>query len=186
MAEFKACSSCQIPKSNFLQTTSTTPAHSKSLFDVNGVDKYTGCAPIMSDGRLFTNWTPRCAQVYGNENQLNSYDSRQKLINHAEELMKKNAGEAYLNAKCGPCYENPDWNTGTMLPELHIQTCDARTCTFTPNSEDGLGLGRYYWNPKMESDYQKQLIKAKEQEQQFFKEQLQGSINPFGADYLPF
>jgi hypothetical protein len=150
------------------------------------IQKTVGCTPIMADGRLFTNWAPRCAQVYMHENQLNSYDSRQKLINNATTFMKENAGNAYIAASCGPCFENPDWNTGTMLPELHKQTCDARTCTFTPNHKDGLGLGRQYWNPKMDSEYQKRFIESKEQQQQFFKDQLNGALNPFNADYMPF
>jgi hypothetical protein len=136
----------------------------------------------MSDGRLFTN----CAQVYMNENQLSSYDGRQKLIKNATEIMKENAGNAYVKAQCGPCYENPDWNTGTMLPELDTQTCDARTCTFTPNHKNGLGLGRQYWNPKVDSDYQKQFLAAKHEQQQYFKDQLNGALNPFNADYMPF
>ena len=140
----------------------------------------------MADGRLFTNWAPRCAQEYQNPNHLSSYESRQKLINSASEIMKENAGTAYINARCGPCYENPDWQTGTMLPEFDMQTCNARTCTFTPNHKDGLGLGRKYWNPKTDSEYQKRFEEAKQQEQVYFKDQLNGAINPFGADYMPF
>jgi hypothetical protein len=73
-----------------------------------------------------------------------------------------------------------------MLPEIHMQTCDARTCTFTPNSKDGLGLGRQYWNPKIDSEYQKKFLEGKAQEQHFFKDQLKGAVNPFNADYMPF
>lgn len=179
MAEIsKSCTSCSAPVSSAVAAS----------FDnkVTPIQKTVGCAPLMADGRLFTNWTPRCSQVYQTPNFASSYESRQKLIHNAIEIMKQNAGAAYVNARCGPCYENPDWNTGTMLPEQHIQTCDARTCTFTPNQKDGLGLGRQYWNPKIDSEYQQKFKEQKEKEQAFFKDQLNGAINPFGADYMPF
>lgn len=149
-------------------------------------DVYVGCAPLMSDGRLFTNWAPRCSQVYTDiqtKQLLSSYDGRQTMIVNASELMKKNAAEAYMNAKCGPCYENPDWNTGTMLPELNTQTCDARTCKFTPNNKSGLGLGRQYWNPQMESEYQQRYVAEKEKEQAFFKGQFD-SISTYNSPYM--
>ncbi len=132
-------------------------------------ETYTKCVPIMADGRLFTNWAPRCAQVYKDAIGKSSYDSRQYMITNAVEIMKANAGDAYAAASCGPCYENPDWNTGTMLPELNVQTCDAKTCTFAPNNKGGLGLRREYWNPKMESEYQKRFMAEKDREQQYFK-----------------
>mgnify|MGYP006958833833 CR=1 FL=1 len=157
MSEF-SCSSCRKPERE------------------NATDSYVGCAPIMSDGRLFTNWAPRCAQVYVDmqtNKSLSSYENRQLLISQAEDIMKKKSIEAYMNSRCGPCYENPDWFTGTMLPELNTQTCDARTCQFAPNNKSGLGLRREYWNPKMESEYQKKFIAEKEKEQKIFKGELE-------------
>ena len=136
------------------------------------------CPPIMSDGRLFTEWTPRCAQVYKHSVGKNSYESRQYMINNAVDIMKTNAGEAYLKASCGPCYENPDWNTGTMLPELNVQVCNARSCTFSPYNKSGLGLRREYWNPTMESEYQKRFIQEKERQQNYLK--AKGDIQPYG------
>lgn len=156
MSEF-SCSSCRKPERE------------------NITDNYVGCAPIMSDGRLFTNWAPRCAQVYVDmqtKKSLSSYEGRQLLIKQAEDIMKQKSVEAYMNARCGPCYENPDWFTGTMLPELNTQTCDARTCQFAPNNKSGLGLRREYWNPKMESEYQQKFIAEKEKEQAMFKGEL--------------
>jgi hypothetical protein len=158
MSEFASCSSCKRPERD------------------NATDNYVGCAPLMSDGRLFTNWAPRCAQVLidmQTQKPLSSYESRQQMIKSASEMMKKNAVDAYMTARCGPCYENPDWNTGTMLPEQVMQTCDARSCTFTSNNKNGLGLGRQYWNPKMESEHQQRFIAEKEKEQAFFKAQLE-------------
>jgi hypothetical protein len=169
MSEF-TCSTCKKPEKDA------------------STDTYVGCAPIMSDGRLFTNWAPRCAQVYTDmhtKKPLSSYEGRQAMITGAEESMKKNAVDAYMQARCGPCYENPDWNSGTMLPELNIQTCDARTCTFTPNNKSGLGLGREYWNPKMESEYQQRFIAEKEKEQSFFKAQL-AHAQAHNSSHMPF
>ena len=170
MSEFN-CSSCKRPESV-----------------VEAAGKYIGCAPLMSDGRLFTNWAPRCAQAYTdmqNQKPLTSYAGRQMLIKNAETIMKQNAGNAYMNARCGPCYENPDWNTGTMLPELNMQTCDANVCTFAPNNKSGLGIGRQYWNPKMDSEYQQRFLAEKEKEQRYFKEQLK-SIEAYNSTPMQF
>ena len=156
MSEFQ-CTSCKRPERQ------------------NPNDNYVGCAPLMSDGRLFTNWAPRCAQVLFDmqtKTPLSSYEGRQMLIKNAQDIMKKNAAEAYMSARCGPCYENPDWNTGTMLPEQNTQTCDARKCTITTNNKNGLGLGRQYWNPQVPSEYQQRFIAEKEKEQNFFKANL--------------
>ena len=147
-------------------------------------DKYSGCAPIMSDGRLFTNWTPRCTQAYHDIQQktlMSSYESRQELITKATQYMKQNAADAYLAARCGPCYENPDWNSGTMLPELNMQVCNERTCSFSPNNPSGLGLGRQYWNPAMDSQYRQRFLAEKEKEQAFFKSKY-ASLQPYNAE----
>lgn len=140
------------------------------------------CAPLMSDGRLFTNWQPRCAQAAAMVG--GSFEGRQKLITEASEIMKKNAADAYLAARCGPCYENPDWNTGTMLPEHTVQVCNQNGCTFVVNNPNGLGVGRQYWSPKVESSYLKQFLSLKEKEQDFFKGHMQG-VSSFTSDYMP-
>jgi hypothetical protein len=172
MSEFNKCSSCRAPTST----------------GENIDDKYRGCAPLMADGRLFTNWRPRCSQVYMDMQTgkpFSSYEGRQSLITKATDIMKKNAGDAYMNARCGPCYENPDFNTGTMLPEYNVQTCDAKTCTFTSYNKGGLGLRREYWNPQMESDYMQRFLQEKEKETHFFKANLK-NVNAFSPENLPF
>jgi hypothetical protein len=113
-----------------------------------------------------------------------SFEGRQQLITQATDIMKKNAAEAYLAARCGPCYENPDWNTGTMLPEHTVQVCNKNGCTFVVNNPSGLGVGRQYWSPQMESDYRKQFLSLKEKEQDFFKGHMQG-VSHFSSDYMP-
>lgn len=152
----------------------------------NGGD-YT-CAPLMSDGRLFTNWKPRCAQTYLDVQGklMSSYDGRQSLITNAVDMMKKNAAEAYVNARCSPCYENPDWNTGTMLNEQYIQVCDKNSCQFILKDKNGLGLGRQYWDSGVESSsaYKKKFLALKEQEQDYFKGHLEG-VSDFSSDYMP-
>jgi hypothetical protein len=167
MSEFKSCSSCAKPEA--------TPN-----------DIYAGCPAIMADGRLFTNWRPKCAQAYIDMQgkMMSSYDNRQNLITNAVDIMKQNAASAYNAAKCGPCYENPDWNTGTMLPERIIQVCTPNACTFVLNNEKGLGVGRQYWNPKMESEYQNQFIALKEKEQGYFKGQVQGNASTYSSDFM--
>lgn len=146
------------------------------------------CVPLMSDGRLFTNWRPRCAQTYLDiqGKQVSSYEGRQHLITNAVDLMKNNAADAYVKARCSPCYENPDWNTGTMLNEQYIQVCNKNGCQFVLKDKNGLGLGRQYWDSGVEqqSDYKNKFLSLKKQEQDWFKGHLQG-VSDLSSDYMP-
>ena len=87
-------------------------------------NKYNNCPPLMADGRMFTDYRPRCianfavaggASLPGNFDLPNSYEYRQYLIKNASDIMAKNRQMAYQNNACGPC-TNP-YNEGTMLPE---------------------------------------------------------------------
>jgi hypothetical protein len=92
----------------------------------------------MSDGRSFTNYSPRCVRNFEHQVQPKpSYDYRMYLIHNAENLMKRNLEEAYKTNICGPCAK-----PSTMLPEQNVQMCDGRTCKFPVNDRHGLGLGR--------------------------------------------
>lgn len=108
-------------------------------------NKHFDCPPRMADGRLFTDYRPRCDVNYlfpPRKAYLDSYKYRQYLIHHADEVLAGMRKAAYSAAACGPCVQ--PFNPGTMLPERVTQRCDARTCSFAPADEAGLGTGRSY------------------------------------------
>jgi hypothetical protein len=140
-----------------------------------------GNCPIKGDYRLFTDWRPRCAQQYWNmieDNLPSSLDQRMYLTHNANELMSKNAKDAYLKANCGPCFDNPTWNDGTMLREFDTQKCNLRTCSFSLNDASGLGRQRFY---APQGDLDKAFIAEKEKEQALWKAKGQLNVKPSDA-----
>ena len=148
MAEFKDCDGCTRASNN----------------------KYFNCPPRMSDGRHFTDYRPRCEGQYlaKIENNIpSSFDYRMYLTRNATDIMKKQALDAYISNRCGPCEE--PFNVGTMLPEKTTQSCNTRTCKFVNNDDTGIGVGRQYFDPTEEAKFRQEFIGAKEQEMQYFK-----------------
>ena len=111
-------------------------------------NKHFECPPRMADGRLFTDYRPRCDVNYGVDGLkstaigMDSYAYRQFLIANASKLMTSQRSAAYNIASCGPCKE--PYNVGTMLPEQNIVRCDKQTCKFSVQNPQGLGTGRDY------------------------------------------
>jgi hypothetical protein len=105
------------------------------------------CPARMSDGRLFTDYRPRCDQVTelmpNSDRGVSNYEFRMNLVSHAEDIMRRNMMWAFNAAQCGQCDAS---QPGTMLPEAYAQSCDGNSCTFTPFTKGGLGLGRNYGN----------------------------------------
>lgn len=148
MASFKDCDECTRASSN----------------------KFFNCPPRMADGRHFTDYRPRCYGQYilKNQNEIpSSFDYRMYLTRNASDIMKKNAFDAYMTNRCGPCME--PYDVGTMVPEHEKQQCNSRTCSFAPHDENGLGLGRQYHDAKAEEAFRAEFIKAKEKESEYFK-----------------
>lgn len=136
-------------------------------------NKYNNCPPLMADGRMFTDYRPRCianfavaggASLPGNFDLPNSYEYRQYLIKNASDIMAKNRQMAYQNNACGPC-TNP-YNEGTMLPEQSMVKCDANKCSFYSNDSTGLGQGRAYNTTNDHNALRDRFIKKKEAEQE--------------------
>jgi hypothetical protein len=90
-----------------------------------------------------------------------SYDQREWLIHNADNLITKNAVDAYLSMRC-QCVQ--PWDVGTMVNEVDVQHCTDRICTFNEKDKYGLGTGRQFFSDE------KQFASQKEKEQQFFKE----------------
>ncbi len=137
-------------------------------------NKFSGCPPRMADGRMFTDYRPRCianfaaaggADVEGNYDLPSSYEYRQYLIKNGSDIMMNNRQQAYQNNACGPC-KNP-YNEGTMLSEQNTVKCDASKCSFYQKDAGGLGTGRQYDTDTASSSAatQARFLKMKEQEQ---------------------
>lgn len=108
-------------------------------------NKYSTCPPRMADGRHFTDYTPRCGirlNELAGKQPLNSYELRQYLIHHADEIMSTNLQQAIERNACGPCVV--PWNKGTMLSESSFVECNKNTCRVVAGDPEGLGQGRTY------------------------------------------
>jgi hypothetical protein len=101
----------------------------------------------MSDGRIFTDYRPRC------ENNLSglmrpgegSYVYRQRLIETADDIRGAQRSAALNRAYCGPCMA--PYDIGTMLPEAQRMVCNRSSCAMVRGAPGGLGTGREYGLP---------------------------------------
>jgi hypothetical protein len=95
----------------------------------------------MSDGRMFTDYSNRCAQHNAAKrgNQLTSHNMRQWYVQNASKLMQESRENAVNAGACKSCFSNDV--QGTMLPELHKTRCNTNYCEFINNDPNGLGLG---------------------------------------------
>ena len=144
-------------------------------------NKYNQCPPRMADGRLFTDYRPRCDInfVYPPRDQyLDSYSYRQFLIKNTDTILQQHRQAAYDVAACGPCVE--PYNVGTMLPEQSVQTCNKSTCKFDVADPAGLGLGRNYGNTNAGAAERFQAAKAAENAS-LFKEHENCCMKPKDA-----
>ena len=69
-------------------------------------NQYFGCPALMSDGRTFTDYRPKCVvnqEIIDANNISNSYDYRQFLISNANNLMRANQAYAVKKVSCKPC-----------------------------------------------------------------------------------
>lgn len=109
------------------------------------------CPSRMSDGRMFTDYRPRCAinaelmDMVAKANMVqSSYESRMYLQQNAEKVMNMQRSFALNNAApCAPC-TRPFTDAGTMLPERYVVRCDGVSCSRTEMNPMGLGDGRKY------------------------------------------
>jgi hypothetical protein len=101
-------------------------------------NKYFGCPALMSDGRTFTDYRPRCMvndQIKKANQLTNSYDFRQFLIHNAESLMKANQQYAIQKVSCKPC----TFATNTLNSQTNCQL-DIQSSTCGVVDPRGLGL----------------------------------------------
>lgn len=105
------------------------------------------CPARMQDGRMFTDYRPRCMinteLMSGLDKDMvkSSYESRMYLQNNAEEIMEQQRNLAFDKVRC----TRPQEDIGTMLPEQYTVKCDAVSCQRTQSAPNGLGDGRQYF-----------------------------------------
>jgi hypothetical protein len=105
---------------------------------INPNHEATGSPARMYDGRLFTDYRPRCyqypvkaAEAWG-ENEY-----RKRMVEGAEELME--AARQLNNRKVSStsCVD-------TMVPEMYKRVCTWKGCKVVPANPAGVGTGRIY------------------------------------------
>jgi hypothetical protein len=125
----QSCTSCQKPREQ----------------ETKHIHPQPSCPFRMSDGRNFTDYRTRCTIDYQRKKAnayKSSYDERQYLISNASQMMNENLKHAEQFNQCSGCYKHNE--TGTMLPEQNMTSCNDKTCSFYTNTSTGLGTGRNY------------------------------------------
>jgi hypothetical protein len=110
-------------------------------------------APRMADGRLFTDYRPRCVadmSYQPDEPQFQgSYAYRQFLIHNADAVIADMREQSRAAAYSGVCKSSDPRAAGTMLPEGDRFECDKVACRRVATSAGAsgapsLGTGRDY------------------------------------------
>lgn len=94
----------------------------------------------MEDGRMFTDYRPRCAQYpLKLTGQFGEHEGRQKMIGGADQLMEeaRHLLQKKAAAVKGSCVD-------TMVPELYKRVCTWKGCETIPGHYAGIGTGRIY------------------------------------------
>ena len=101
------------------------------------------CPSRMSDGRLYTDYRPRCdIQLELQPPMSGTLEYRQFLIHNADKVIQHHRSLAFDKAYCGPCVQ--PWNQGTMAPEADSFVCDKVACARVPGAAGGIGTSRNY------------------------------------------
>ncbi len=105
---------------------------------INPNQAASGSPARMADGRLFTDYRPRCyqyplkaAQTWGD----NEY--RARMVHGAEELMEAARQLNNRKATATKCVD-------TMVPELYKRICTWKGCKVIPGNFSGIGVGRIF------------------------------------------
>ena len=100
----------------------------------------TGSPARMQDGRIMTDYRPRCAQYPLAATQTwGENDARARMIHGAEELMEASRQLNNRKVLATSCVD-------TMVPELYKRVCSWDGCKVIPGNFQGIGTGRIYVN----------------------------------------
>lgn len=131
-------------------------------------NSFQNCAPRMSDGRLFTSYSPRCVRnLQFATAGVGSQDLRLYLINNGTKIMQQDRDTAAQAAFCAPCKK--PYMQGTMAPETDRFVCDKVSCSrvavpLVPGAQAGvsMGTGRDYGSLGGDEAFIKSQIAAQE------------------------
>ena len=144
-------------------------------------NKHFDCPPLMNDGRMFTDYRPRCEINFlyppRGDKFLDSYKYRQHLINNADDIMKSMHSDSYNEALCAPCVADVD-EDGTMLPEQNMQYCNSRSCHTQINDPSGLGTGRMYGKSAEDLAREKEFTRVKVRERERYSKRANCCATP--------
>lgn len=104
------------------------------------------CPIRMSDGRVFTDYRPRCAvnaelmQLVSAQKMMeSSYESRMFLQQNAEQMIQMERDRSIKRmVPCAPC-ERPLTDQGTLLPERYVVRCNGVSCARNEVNPEGVG-----------------------------------------------
>lgn len=99
-------------------------------------NKFFACPPLMEDGRLFTDYRPRC-DAFATLPQQDSNTQRQYLIRNAVALMDSDRKQAKEKTDCGPCKQ--PYAQGTLPPPKEMVSCNSTNCLTNLVNADGIG-----------------------------------------------
>jgi hypothetical protein len=98
----------------------------------------TGSPARMADGRIMTDYRPRCSQYsVAAAREFGDNEYRNRMVRGADELMS--AARALNNRKntSVSCVD-------TMVPELYKRVCTWKGCKIVPGNFQGIGTGTIY------------------------------------------
>lgn len=100
------------------------------------------CPPMMSDGRLFTDYRPRSGIFYDDDTleNMSSYDYRQFLIKNSTSLIENDRKKIQKETKCNALKEDET----TVAPQKNAFKCNKTTCKKVETNPNGIGTGRIY------------------------------------------
>ena len=117
---------------------SPNPAGAACFTSVNPHYASSGAPARMADGRIMTDYRPRCLQyAVAAAGAFGEQDARRRMTHSADELMM--AAREMNNRKNTPvsCVD-------TMVPELYKRVCTWKGCKVIPGNFQGIGTGRIY------------------------------------------
>ena len=108
------------------------------------------CPMWMADGRVTTDYKPRCAvneelnsMLTNNNQQVSSYNIRMYLQQNAlKEMERQRNNSLYDVADCVPCKNIV--NKDIVHPERYVVSCNEISCNRKEINPNGLGDGRKY------------------------------------------
>lgn len=103
-----------------------------SLSSSSVINSSAGCAVRMADGRLFTDYRPRCDIAHQfSAPMAGSYEYRQWMMRNGQRIIDYQRSIAFTGARCAPCAA-----MSTMPQEKDRFVCDKVACARVPSQFD--------------------------------------------------